>query len=120
MSLSGFSALTQCVNHESHLRLNRRFLAPIVLPNRLSSKPMSVPSLLPAETAEEHCERGIAFIEEDDYEQAVTEFSKAIELDSDYAEAYYNRGNAYYDLGQYCHEKARRQDILRLWPSLMF
>lgn len=44
--------------------------------------------------------RGFSYFAKNQYELAITDFSKAIELDSNYMVAYYNRGVAYFDLGQ--------------------
>ncbi|MGB3459922.1 MAG: tetratricopeptide repeat protein [Halobacteriota archaeon] len=58
--------------------------------------------LVSAETAEEWNEEGVAFAMSDEYERAIIEdYNKTIELDPNYAYAYYNRGNAYSDLMQY-------------------
>jgi tetratricopeptide (TPR) repeat protein len=46
-------------------------------------------------------DRGIALAGKCQYEQAVSEFNKAVELSPVYAAAYYNRGMAYLSLGQY-------------------
>ncbi|WP_235318134.1 tetratricopeptide repeat protein [Porphyromonas gulae] len=35
------------------------------------------------------------------YEEAIKDYSKAIELDGKFVDAYYNRGNAYYKKGSY-------------------
>jgi len=42
-----------------------------------------------------------AHLETGDYAQAIKDFSKAIELDPDYAVAYNNRGLAYYNSGDF-------------------
>jgi tetratricopeptide (TPR) repeat protein len=36
-----------------------------------------------------------------DYENAISDYTKAIEIDPKYAVAYYNRGNIYYSRGEY-------------------
>ena len=41
-------------------------------------------------------DRGIAYDDEGDYDRAIADFSKAIALRPDYAEAYNNRGTAYH------------------------
>ena len=46
-------------------------------------------------TAEEHFDRGITLYEKGQLDEAIGEFTKAIELDAIYAEAYYNRGSAF-------------------------
>jgi len=45
--------------------------------------------------------RGYAYAELNKYEQAIEDFSKAIELNPALAVAYYDRGNAYADLNKY-------------------
>ena len=54
--------------------------------------------------AEVYNNHGIAYIKKDKLEQAIVSFSKAIELDPNYANAYCNRGAVYYYKGEY--EKA--------------
>ena len=44
--------------------------------------------------------RGVAKDELDRYEAAITDYDKAIRLKSDYAEAYFNRGNSKGKLGR--------------------
>lgn len=43
--------------------------------------------------------RGLVRYKQADYEDAVSDFKTAIELDDKFAEAYYNRANAYSKLG---------------------
>ena len=43
-------------------------------------------------------DRGNAFLNIGQYEQAITEYTRAIELDPEYAEAYYRRGLVYKQL----------------------
>ena len=45
--------------------------------------------------------RGFTHFAKNQYDLAVGDFTKAIELDPNYLVAYYNRGVAYFDLGQY-------------------
>lgn len=42
--------------------------------------------------AKEHLYYGIKYEQKGDYESALEEYTKAIEIDDEYAEAYYNRG----------------------------
>ena len=60
--------------------------------------------IISAETAEEWNEKGIDFARSGEYEKAIEDYNKAIELDPNLAGVYYNRGNAYFYLKQY--EKA--------------
>ena len=47
-----------------------------------------------------HNERGLQYLEKGQYDQAITEFTKAIKLEPKLAEVYYNRGVAYDEKGQ--------------------
>jgi len=47
-----------------------------------------------------HNVRGIALAREGQYEQAILEFNKAIEIDPDYGDAYFGRGLAYAEKGE--------------------
>ena len=49
--------------------------------------------------ADAYFSRGIAYLEKDEYDLAIAEFDKAIQLDPDYAKAYAFRGIAYHDKG---------------------
>jgi tetratricopeptide (TPR) repeat protein len=50
-------------------------------------------------TAEDYYARGLEYLENGDYDSAIAEFTQAINLNPDFAEAYYNRSEAYYRLG---------------------
>ena len=45
--------------------------------------------------------RGLAYDNQGRYDQAIANYSRAIELNPDYVSAYYNRGNAYDNQGRY-------------------
>ena len=57
---------------------------------------LSVPSVY-AKAAYEYYNRGIDYAGQGNFSQAVSEYTKAIEIDSNFADAYYNRGIAYYN-----------------------
>jgi len=61
-------------------------------------------SLKLKEYAEAYYNRGVAYAKLNQYEQAIKDYDKAIELNPNYAEAYNNRGNAYAKLNE--HERA--------------
>ena len=44
---------------------------------------------------------GIAHLENGKYRKAIKQFTKALELETDSCEIYFNRGNAYFDLEKY-------------------
>jgi tetratricopeptide (TPR) repeat protein len=54
-----------------------------------------------AQTAEDHKNRAEQYYSQKAYDEAIAEYSKAIELKPDYAEAYNCRGDAYYYKGSY-------------------
>ena len=54
-----------------------------------------------ASPAVQHYDRGTNLAEAGQYEQAIVEFDKAIELDPNYPKVYANRGLAYSSLGEY-------------------
>jgi tetratricopeptide (TPR) repeat protein len=51
--------------------------------------------------AEAYYNRGVAWQKKGDYDRAITDYTKAIEINPGDALAYYNRGNAYQGKGQY-------------------
>ena len=81
-------------------------------------------SCAPAVTEQEHAaavqhnERGIALALAGLYEQAVTEFNKAVELDPEYAMAYNNRGDAYWNKGNFDRAIADYDKAIELDPGL--
>ncbi len=59
-----------------------------------------IPVLALAQTAEEYFDKGLAKYNLGDYRGALQDFNKAIELDPNDANAYYNRSSAKIRLGQ--------------------
>ena len=62
------------------------------------------PNFIPGNTddqAEAYNNRGIAYCQDGEYDQAIDSFSKAVELDPNYVEIYNNRGIAYYCKGDF-------------------
>ena len=50
--------------------------------------------------------RSLPFDDLSEYQTAITDYTKAIQLDPDYAKAYNNRAWAYYYLEQYTNQQA--------------
>ena len=58
----------------------------------------------PAKLAEAYSSRGIAYAKRREYDQAIADYDKAIDLDPKYAKAYYQRGYVYDIKGE--HDRA--------------
>lgn len=67
--------------------------------------------------AEAYNNRGLAFYNLEQHQQAIVDFNQAIQINPKYAEAYNNRGNAYYALEQYQQAEAQYTESLRLKPK---
>ncbi len=55
----------------------------------------------PQLSASEYYERGNQALQRDEYQPAINDYTRAIALQSDYADAYNNRGFAYDEIGEY-------------------
>jgi hypothetical protein len=71
---------------------------------------------LPTDTATNHLSQGVTLYEAGKYEEAVAEYTKAIELDPKLATAYYGRGLAYFKMKQYDSALADFNKALELDP----
>ncbi len=68
---------------------------------RVTDEEEIVPPAEEAAAAEEHYVQAHNLHKEGRYDEAIKEYTKAIELDPNYAIAYAERGQAYFKLGQY-------------------
>lgn len=73
-------------------------------------------TLLLAAAAEAPFKSGIKARDAGDFDQAVTAFTAAIKLDAKYAEAYYERGSAYFKLKAYEQALADFAKVIELKP----
>ncbi len=77
------------------------------VPERVpTAAPTSPPTLTPNPVSEsmsaaDYVTRGLAYYEQGQYEQAIADYDRAIDLNPDDARPYNNRGNAYSKQGQY-------------------
>ena len=55
------------------------------------------------------CGLGLVYYKKGDYDRAIADFNEAIRLKPDLAEAYYNRGLAYDEIGEDTKAKADRE-----------
>lgn len=69
------------------------------------------------QTAEAYNNRGLAFYNLEQHQQAIVDFNQAIQINPNYAEAYNNRGNAYYALEQYQQAEGQYTESLKLKPK---
>jgi tetratricopeptide (TPR) repeat protein len=64
--------------------------------------------------AEEFYQQGLSKYEAQNYQAAIANFSKAIDINPDYAEAYNRRGDSYYRLGDYKKSLIDSSNAIRL------
>ncbi len=64
-----------------------------------------------------HYNRGLAYLDKDEYDRAIADLSEAIRLKRDYAEAFNNRGIAYIRKGEYDRAIADLNEAIRLKPD---
>jgi len=69
--------------------------------------------------AEEHFSSGVELQEQGRIEQAIVEYTKAIELDPDLVEAYNNRAGAYLEKGQHDQAIVDCNKVVELDPDLV-
>ena len=52
-------------------------------------------------SAKEYCNRGVSYFEKGQYDKAISDYNKALEIDPGFAKAILARGVAYYYKGEY-------------------
>jgi len=80
---------------------------------------LSIAGCLPSfdPEAEKHFWQGIEFLKQKDQEEAMKEFSTAIEIDPDYSLAYYNRALIFYRYGDLGSSLSEYNKALELNPN---
>ncbi len=68
----------------------------------------------PAKLAEVYCSRGVAYAKSRDYDRAIADYDKAIDLDPKNAKAYYQRGYVYDIKGERDRAMADYNQAMRL------
>ena len=79
--------------------------------------PTTPPPPSPSNNPSVHIEKGVAHYESKEYDQAIAEYSKAIEINPNYADAYYNRGLVYDDLKEYSQAIADYSKAIEINPN---
>jgi tetratricopeptide (TPR) repeat protein len=82
-------------------------------PNEQFSGP-ALPTVTPTIDAAAHFDSGMAFLERQEYDKAIDDFTEAIRLDPNVAIIYFNRGNAYYDHGNLDKASSDYNEAVRL------
>jgi tetratricopeptide (TPR) repeat protein len=77
-----------------------------------------------ADSAVAYYNRGVAYFEKGDWDNAIAEFTEAIRLKPDFASAYYNLSAAYYNRGvvyaekeDYARARADWEKVLEIDPN---
>ena len=65
-----------------------------------------------------HFKKGVSYQEKGQWDKAIAEYNKAIELNPEYSKAYNNRGLAYADKGQYDQAISDYTKAIELSPKL--
>ncbi len=91
-------------------------LAPTI-PARSQEKPAQQKPPVSQKTHEQWLEEGNAHYYLQQYDKAIADYTEALRLNPQYANAYYNRGNVYYVLKQYDKALADYDQALRLNPN---
>jgi tetratricopeptide (TPR) repeat protein len=68
------------------------------------------------QNAEYYSNRGTAHFKKGEYDQAISDFNRALEINPRFADAYYNRGYAYGSKGQYDEAIADYSRVIELSP----
>ena len=84
----------------------------------LSTTPINAQSVEPS-TTEEYLDLGIDLSEQDDFIAAIEAYTQAIKLNTDNALAYYNRGLAFYHLGNHTAALTDFHQTIKLRPDVV-
>jgi tetratricopeptide (TPR) repeat protein len=76
-----------------------------------------VPSSVPQKTKEQWLEEGNNHYKAKEYQKAIADYDRAIQLDPQYTDAYINRGVAYHDLNEYEKAIANYDRALQIDPN---
>jgi tetratricopeptide (TPR) repeat protein len=90
---------------------------PTEIPPTATPAPTSTPVPTPAPSADDHIEQGLAYLEQDQLDEAAAEFQKAIELDPENAVAHRNLGTAYGEQGEYEEAVAAYEKAIEIDPD---
>ncbi|HEY71936.1 MAG: hypothetical protein B6I35_05605 [Anaerolineaceae bacterium 4572_32.2] len=86
-------------------------------PAPTSVPPTSAPAATPIPSAKDHMDQGMEYIEQGQYEKAIAELKKAIELEPDNSDAHRNLGTVYGELNQWEEAAAAYEQAIELDPD---
>lgn len=66
---------------------------------------------------EAYYDRGLAYLDLEDFDQAIRDFTEVLRLDPNKVEAYYDRGYAYLEMGNFDQAISDFTEVLRLDPN---
>lgn len=69
------------------------------------------------ETAEEYVDRGNRYSRNGVYERAIADYTSAIDMDANCADAWFNRGVSWYEVGEYQQSIDDLTEAIRLDPD---
>jgi len=87
---------------------------------RLYTKAIVSGELSRVQLREAYCDRGYTWwLGKGDYDKAIADYTKAIEIDPKYADVYYDRGDVWYDKGDYDKAIADYTKAIEINPKLI-
>ncbi|MDR0442945.1 MAG: tetratricopeptide repeat protein [Treponema sp.] len=91
-----------------------------IIPEAPSPAPEAAPAPAapsPVKTANDHYEKGKAFYDRNDFDNAIVEFGHAVRLDNNHVNAYFFRGNSHIRKGEYDQAIADYTQAIRIVPE---
>ena len=73
--------------------------------------------ILPKSDASTHCDRGESFLSNERYDEALSEFQKAIDIKPDYARAHFGRGHVYRRTKRHANAIIAFQQAIKFKPN---
>ena len=78
---------------------------------------LAIGNIFAQDDPEEAAQQGLDYLNKGDYDWAITECTRALQMDPNYFDAYYNRGLAYYYKGKYDRAISDNTKAIELKPE---